>query len=65
MLRKHIFEVCAVRREFVEQGQYLDEEWESDLVNRTGGQPNKPDKVRFVTHKRYVFWYNSVLQIAK
>jgi hypothetical protein len=36
MLRKHVVDTCAKRRELVESGDYLDEEWEADLDVKTG-----------------------------
>ena len=35
-LRNHIFEICTVRKEFVKQGEYLDQEWEEELIKKTG-----------------------------
>jgi len=35
-LRNHIFEICSVRKELVEKKEYIDEEWEKDIVDKTG-----------------------------
>ena len=35
-LRNHVFDMCATRKEFVEKNEYLDEEWETDLIDKTG-----------------------------
>ena len=36
MLRNHILDVCHVRKEFIEQGELLDDEWEQDIIARAG-----------------------------
>ena len=51
-LRKHVQEVCSVRKEFVEQDEYLDEEWEADLVARTGGNRDNRDKEKDKVSRR-------------
>jgi hypothetical protein len=38
-LRKHVLEICTVRGEFVKEGEYLDREWEQDLIEKTGKSP--------------------------
>lgn len=34
MLKKHVTENCSVRKEFVEKGEYIDEEWEQEIMNK-------------------------------
>lgn len=36
MLRKHVVDTCTVRKELVENNEYLDEEWEAELDAKTG-----------------------------
>lgn len=38
-LRRHVIETCAVRRELVENGEYIDEEWETQLTAMAGVGP--------------------------
>ncbi len=34
MLRKHVFDICTVRKDLVEKEEYIDEEWEQDIRAR-------------------------------
>lgn len=36
MLRNHILDICPVRKDFVEQGELLDDEWEQDIISKAG-----------------------------
>ena len=38
MLRKHIFDTCPVRADYVEKGEYIDEEWEQDITARANAK---------------------------
>ena len=35
-LRNHIFDFCTVRKELIKDNEYLDEEWEQDITEKTG-----------------------------